>query len=153
MIIRKAAIEDTDAMIPLFDASLRCMAELQPGQYRAVPQDIVFVQEGILSETGDVLVAEEEGMIIGLASVFQEESKPYPFRVQQKWCELDTLYVAEGHRGKGVGTALFHAAWEWAMERELNSLQLMALGENTRARAFYEKMGMKELKLTYIMEP
>lgn len=129
------------------------MAELQPRQYREAPQDIEFVQEGILSEEGDVLVAEKHGEIIGLASVFLQETKPYPFRVQQKWCELNTLYVAEGHRGNGVGTALFQAAWQWTMQRGLSSLQLMTLGENTIARRFYEGMGMKELKLMYILEP
>lgn len=153
MIIRKATLEDTDSLIPLYNGSLRNMAQLQPLQYQEVPQDVEFVQQGILSEDGDVLVAEDAGKIIGLASVFVQETKPYPFRVQHKWCDLDTLYVDENHRRKGVGTALFQAAWQWAMQRELSSLQLMTLGENANAQRFYERMGMKELRLMYILEP
>ena len=153
MIIRKATLEDTDALLPLYNGSLRHMAQLQPQQYREVPQDVEFVQQDILSEDGDVLVAEKEGKIIGLVSVFVQETKPYPFRVQHKWCDLDTLYVDENQRGKGVGTALFQAAWQWAMQRGLSSLQLMTLGENTAARHFYERMGMKDLSVMYILEP
>lgn len=152
MIIRKATLEDTDALIPLYNGSLRNMAQLQPQQYREVPQDVAFVQQGILSPDGDILVAEKDGKIIGLVSVFVQETKPYAFRVQHKWCDLDTLYVDENHRGKGVGTALFQAAWQWAMQRGLSSLQLMTLGENINARRFYEQMGMKQLRLTYILE-
>lgn len=153
MIIRKATLEDTDALIPLYNGSLRNMAQLQPRQYQEVPQDAEFVQQGILSEDGDVLVAEKDGEIIGLVSVFVQETKPYAFRIQQKWCDLDTLYVDESHRAKGVGTALFQAAWQWAMQRGLSSLQLMTLGENVNARSFYERMGMQKLRITYILEP
>lgn len=152
MLIRKAIISDTEALLPLYQGSLVHMANLQPRQYREVPQDIAFVQKGIVDENADILVAEENGEIIGLASVFYEELSSKPYRVALNFVELDTLFVSEYHRRKGVGTALFRAAQQWAKERDAQSLQLITLGENTYARQFYERMGMQELIVKYIKE-
>lgn len=152
MEIRKATLADTEALRVLFNGALRHMAQLQPRQYRAVEQDTAFIQSGILEDYGDVLVAEDHGKIIGFVSVFAEETSPLPFRVQQKYCDLDNIFVAEEHRGKGVGTALFQAAWQWARERDLAFLQLMTLGENYNAQDFYEKMGMNVSQVRYILE-
>lgn len=152
MIIRKATMNDMKWLIPLYQGSLATMAHYQPREYRLVPQDIEFVQMGIVEENADVLVAEENGQIIGLASVFYEEICPKPFRVAFNYVDLDTLYVSECYRRKGVGTALFQAAQQWAKERNAQSLQLMTLGENEPARRFYESMGMRELNVKYIQE-
>ena len=56
MRIRKATIEDTEQLMPLFAGSLRNMAQLQPRQYREAEQDVDFIQAGILEENSDVLV-------------------------------------------------------------------------------------------------
>ena len=152
MRIRKAAIEDTEQLKPLFAGSLRNMAQLQPRQYREAEQDVEFIQEGILGEDSDVLVAEQDGQIIGLASVFSVTVNPHPYRVPQTYCELDTIYVLEEYRHQGIGTALLDAACNWAKERNHASLQLMTLGENKDARGFYERAGMRELKIVYITE-
>ena len=152
MLIRKATIDDTSALIPLYQGSLANMARLQPRQYKEAPQSIVHVQQGIVEEQADIFVAEENGEIIGLVSVFFEEINPKPHRAAENYVDLDTLYVSEYHRNKGVGTALFHAAEQWAKEKHAQSLQLMTLGENTFARHFYEKLGMQELNIKYIKE-
>lgn len=152
MLIRKATIEDTDALLPLYQGSLAHMAFLQPRQFRAAPQDVSFVQKGIVEESGDIFVAEEAGEIIGLAAVFYEEIAPRAHRAALNYADLDTLFVSEYHRGKGVGTALFRAVQAWARERKAQSLQLITLGENDYARRFYEKMGMQELMIRYIKE-
>ena len=152
MRIRKATIEDTEQLKPLFAGSLRNMAQLQPRQYREAEQDVEFIQEGILGEDSDVLVAEKDGQIIGLASVFSVTVNPRPYRVQQTYCELDTIFVQEEYRNQGVGKALLDAAWNWAKARNHASLQLMTLGENKDARRFYERAGMREHKIVYIFE-
>ena len=152
MRIRKATIEDTEQLKPLFAGSLRNMAQLQPRQYREAEQDVEFIQAGILGEDSDVLVAEKDGHIIGLASVFSVTVKPRPYRVQQTYCELDTIFVQEAHRNQGVGKALLDAAWNWAKALNHASLQLMTLGENEDARRFYERAGMRVHKIVYILE-
>ena len=152
MRIRKATIEDTEQLKSLFAGSLKNMAQLQPRQYREAEQDEEFIQEGILGEDSDVLVAEKDGHIIGLASVFSVTVNPRPYRVQQTYCELDTIFVLEAYRNQGVGKALLDAAWNWAKARNHASLQLMTLGENESARRFYERAGMREHKIVFIFE-
>ncbi len=152
MLIRKATLEDTEQLRPLFAGSLENMARLQPRQYRAAEQDLAFIQAGIVQENGDVLVLEAEGKIVGLASVFVEQASPLPFRVQQSYCELDTLYVLEGYRNRGFGMALLEAARVWAKEHGCASLQLMTLGENTGAQRLYARAGMRPHKIIYIQE-
>ena len=49
MLIRKATLEDTEQLRPLFAGSLENMARLQPRQYRAAEQDLAFIQAGILT--------------------------------------------------------------------------------------------------------
>jgi ribosomal protein S18 acetylase RimI-like enzyme len=145
-------MEDAAALGKLYDGSLRYMAQLQPRQYRAVEQDKAFVQAGILEEDAQVFVAEEAGQLIGLASVFTEETKPLPMRVQQRYCVLDTIYVAEEYRNRGVGSCLFQAAWDWTKSQGLSNMQLMTLGQNQKAQRFYERLGMEKLKIVYILE-
>ena len=152
MWIRKATIEDTEQLKPLFAGSLKNMAQLQPRQYREAEQDVEFIQEGILGEDSDVLVTEKDGLIIGLASVFSVTVNPRPYRVQQKYCELDTIYILEEYRHQGIGKALLDAAWAWAIEHDCDSLQLMTLGENSDAQRFYERAGMRRHRIVYIME-
>ena len=152
MRIRKATLGDTEQLKPLFAGSLRNMAQLQPRQYREAEQDVDFIQAGILEEDSDVLVAEKDGQIIGMASVFSVTVNPRPYRVQQTYCELDTIFVQEAYRNQGVGKALLDAAWNWAKARNHASLQLMTLGENQDARRFYERAGLREHKIVYILE-
>lgn len=152
MLIRKATLEDTEQLRPLFAGSLENMARLQPRQYRAAEQDLAFIQAGIVQENGDVLVLEAEGKIVGLASVFVEQASLLPFRVRQSYCELDTLYVLEGYRNRGFGMALLEAARVWAKEQGCASLQLMTLGENTGAQRLYARAGLRPHKIIYIQE-
>ena len=151
MWIRKATIEDTPELIPLYAGSLRHMAMLQPDQFREAEQDAAFIQAGILGEDSDVLVADQDGRILGLAAVFAVTVAGKPYRVPQTYCDLDTLYVQEEYRSQGIGTALLQAARAWARKRGCASLQLMTLGENAAARRFYEGAGMGELRVRYIL--
>ena len=152
MRICKATIEDTEQLKPLLTGSLRNMAQLQPRQYREAERDVEFIQEGIMGEDSDVLVADKDGKIIGLASVFSVTVNPRSYRVEQTCCELDTIYVREEYRNQGVGKVLLDAAWNWARAWNHASLQLMTLGENQDARRAYERAGMREHQIVFIME-
>ena len=142
--IREANLEDTPQLMELFDGSLRHMAALQPWQWRVVPQEAKFVQAAILEPNGMLYVWEGDGRLLGLASLFVMEQEESAIRLPCRSAELDTLYVRPEARERGIGTALYQAACQWAKKQGADRVVLMTLGENQAARAFYAKMGMRE---------
>lgn len=54
---------------------------------------------------------------------------------------LDELYVAPGHRGRGIGAGLVAAAERWTRERGGGLLEINVDGYDTDARRFYERHG------------
>ena len=55
-----------------------------------------------------------------------------------------TLLDYEAHQRKGIATKLFEESTRLAKEAGAKRLDLMVWGFNDKARAFYEKIGMKE---------
>lgn len=84
------------------------------------------------------------GALLGLAAVFLHEAEEKPIRFASRYGDLDTLFVRPAFRGRGISTALFHAAKQWVILQGCNHLELMTLGENSAARQFYANHGMKE---------
>ncbi|WP_235820454.1 GNAT family N-acetyltransferase [Falsiruegeria litorea] len=54
---------------------------------------------------------------------------------------LDGIFVAEGARGLGVGTALLEAGHEQAQTLGLSRVELDVIDANPKAQALYERMG------------
>ena len=142
--IRMANLEDTPQLMELFDGSLRHMVKLQPWRWRIVPQEKEFVQAAILEPNGVLYVWEEDGRLLGLVSLFVEDREESTIGLPYRYADLDTLYVRPEAKGRGIGTALYQAACQWAKEQGADRVELMTLGENRNARAFYDKMGMQE---------
>ena len=141
--VRIANLEDTPQLMELFDGSLRNMAALQPWQWRVVPQEKEFAQAAILDPNGMLYVWEEAGQLLGLVSLFLKEEES-AIRFPCRYVDLDTLYVRPEAKGRGIGTALYQAACQWAKKQGADRVKLMTLSENRDARAFYDKMGMQE---------
>ena len=142
--IRMANLEDTPQLMELFDGSLRHMVKLQPWRWRIVPQEKEFVQAAILEPNGVLYVWEEDGRLLGLVSLFLKAQEESDVRLPCRYVDLDTLYVRPEAKGRGIGTALYQAACQWAKAQGADRVELMTLGENRNARAFYGKMGMQE---------
>lgn len=80
------------------------------------------------------LVAEEDGEIMGFASVGAS-------RDDDADGELFAIYVEPGQWGTGVGRALIDAAEARLRERGYRDVILWVLEDNPRARRFYEVAG------------
>ncbi len=85
------------------------------------------------------LIAEKDGSIVGLAAFGAARSE-----AEDGLGELWTIYVLPGCWRGGVGTELFRAAAEALREMGYVGFFLWTLEENRRARAFYERMDMRE---------
>ncbi|MEM1151570.1 MAG: GNAT family N-acetyltransferase [Pseudomonadota bacterium] len=59
--------------------------------------------------------------------------------------QMDGIFVAEGARGMGVGTALLDAVVWTARMNRCGLVRLDVVAENPRARALYERYGFREV--------
>lgn len=78
------------------------------------------------------------GVLKGFVSV-----EPKPFGGEHRYLDLSSIHVSEDMRGKGIGTALFHAAKEWAKVHGARKLYISAHSA-VESQAFYHKMGCVE---------
>lgn len=86
-----------------------------------------------------VLVAEEDGKVIGIATFYLfPVLRRGNYRVQ-----LEELVVSENHRGKGVGTALVEAVKSWCKDNNISVLRINSQVANPDAHKFYENLGGK----------
>ena len=54
---------------------------------------------------------------------------------------VDSIYVAEPHRGRGVGHALLSAAMEWFNRQSVESIAVEVLSGNEPAQRLYARYG------------
>lgn len=79
---------------------------------------------------------EEDSEILGLVNfgVSRDQSEP--------WGEIRTIYVLPSHWRHGIGRQLFLAASDALEVSGYEGFYLWVLTDNSRARHFYESMGM-----------
>ena len=143
MIIRKLTLLDYEAADRLMQHLHDMHFEARPDLYIAVehPYPLEEYEEKVTSEQFISLAAEEDGEIIGVCFV---ELREKSLMVELPIAVMNALCVDEAHQRKGVATKLFEEATKLAREAGAKRLDLMVWGFNDKARAFYEKIGMKE---------
>ncbi|MGW0842243.1 GNAT family N-acetyltransferase [Streptomyces sp. NPDC002787] len=99
--------------------------------------------EGVLDRRQFVAESGAEGWV-GTVTVLVEEAGVRDFFgavVERRQAHLVGVFLRDGHRGKGVGEALFAAALEWAREVGVERVRLFVNEGNGRAAAFYRRVG------------
>jgi len=137
MVIRKA----TEADIPQL---LRLMRELAQFEKYA---DAFAVTEEVLREQGfrrsppdfHSLVAHENSELTGFLVYY---IVPFTYRAKPN-AVIKELYVAEGHRGKGIGKLLMKAVAKEAEEAGCGVIKWWVAKWNQRGIEFYERLGAK----------
>ena len=94
------------------------------------------------SGRGHLLLAEDGGRVIAYAMV-SEASGQVTLATGDRMAELETLSVAEGERGQGVGRALMDAAYAVMRELGASEVMLYVLDGNDDAIRFYDRLGMR----------
>jgi len=79
----------------------------------------------------------EAGMLLGMLVYYLI---PFTFRARPT-LYIKELYVGDNARGRGVGEALMRAAAREAVAHGCASIKWQVAEWNTRARAFYERLG------------
>ena len=95
----------------------------------------------IKGDRGLVLVAEENGKLLGMSSI----SFNLALRYEQSYCQLEELVVDSSARGKNVGGLLVSGAVEQARQAGCNDFGLYLMPQTEHNRPFYEKYGFTAL--------
>ena len=96
------------------------------------------------------LLAEvEEGIVGYLAGYVRAGSSLRPVPV----AELESMYVAEEHRGGRVGERLVASFRSWARERGAWRTSVTAHAANERAIRFYKRAGFRAKNVTLEVGP
>jgi GNAT superfamily N-acetyltransferase len=107
----------------------------RPGFYDEVG---LKYREAMSTENAVVLVAEDEGEIVGMA--YGEVRIPSRFS-DERALELSGVVVRTGYRGRGVGRALVQEAARFAGEMGVEWVELKTFAPNQGAMAFWEGLG------------
>ncbi len=122
-------------------AAIAVMLEgsLHPDGERPDDPDVYWrAAEETTAHGGAVLVALEDGEVVGLCQVLVLRH----FQHAGGLCaELESVFVREDRRGRGVGGALLEAAEALARERGCYRVQLTSNVVRTDAHRFYEAHG------------
>jgi ribosomal protein S18 acetylase RimI-like enzyme len=101
---------------------------------------------GMDPELDAVLIAEAAGEAVGFACIRREAEAAGPL--------LDNLHVLPERKGEGVGRRLIAAAAAWLVGKEPEAaLQLVVWTDNRAARAFYARLGGREVEEFEVSTP
>jgi RimJ/RimL family protein N-acetyltransferase len=134
-IVRRTTVDDIDDQFDLMDAvaAERRWIGTEPPIDRAARRPRWEAQINDESK-GVSFMAEADGRLIGCIGL---ELTPYGV------VDLG-MFVADGWRGKGVGSALMEAAVAWARNSPAHKMALSLWPHNEAARALYDKFGFVE---------
>ena len=91
----------------------------------------------ISNERGSLLIAEENKIILGMASI----SFNLALRYNGEYCQLEELVVDQNARGKNVGGLLIEETLKLAKNRGCKEFGLYLLESTKHNQSFYEKYG------------
>ncbi len=102
----------------------------------------------ISNDNTPIFVAvDDEEKVLGYAFCIYEETKDNPSLMDRKTVYIDDLCVDATERGRHIGTALYDHVKDEAQREGCSAVTLNVWCLNEGAMRFYEKCGMKPLKV------
>lgn len=105
-----------------------------------------YFRSKISGKDGICLIAEVNGRVIGYLA--GKLNNPVNYRLYKR-AELETIFIKEGFRGRGVGTKLVKEFLKWAKENGTDRVFVSAYFYDDKASSFYKKMGIAPLDLYF----
>ena len=131
VIVRLAKLEDKQRCSELLDVLAKATSD---------PHEIFgseTFEKLISNERGSLVVAEESGNVLGMASI----SFNLALRYNGEYCQLEELVVDPDARGKNVGGLLIEETIRLAKIRDCKEYGLYILESTKHNQGFYEKYG------------
>jgi GNAT superfamily N-acetyltransferase len=106
-------------------------------------------EEWLAEPDAFVLIAEDGGTPIGYAVVHMRGSEE-SWDTGDRIAVLETLAVLPGHRGDGIGGALFERFYEELHALGIGVFEVSVISTNAGARRFYAHQDVLEFMVTYL---
>jgi ribosomal protein S18 acetylase RimI-like enzyme len=100
--------------------------------------------------TAFALLAEVGDEAVGYAVCLVEQGPDDTFPVGDRYADVYSLAVAEGQRGRGIGTRLLDEVDRELERRGIRDLKISVLAGNERAQRLYERRGLQVAELVLI---
>lgn len=139
--LRDAGIDDLPALLTLFDELERAQGAYRIFPLREDAHEVAerYLREAIEHEDARVVVAESDGELIAMASMWYWVSgnslDPMPV------IDLSRVVVLKAWRGAGIGRALLEEAQAFGRARGARYLQAHMFSGNEDGRRFWERHG------------
>lgn len=148
LVIRAAANGDVPALAGLLAESWRFHAAHQPAiRLSDSLQEGCAEQVTLLMGSGGhqlLLVAEQQGVVVGFFGIglsVQEPQVRPAFFARGHYGDIFEVAVRADWRRRGVGTAMFQAAWAWFARRDVQGVFVNYAPTNPLSSRFWPRLG------------
>ena len=131
---RLATLADAEALREIYNLEVTTSTVT----FDLVPRTLAQQEEWLAKRSGAhaVLVAEEAGEVLGFASL-----SPYRDRAAYATTVEDSVYVARGHQGKGVGKMLLSDLIEVARQHGFHAMMARIVGGHDASIGLHTSVG------------
>lgn len=145
---RFADIRDIDLLVRLRLEFLEVNENNE--QYEVIKENCyTYFQDSFKTGLCDVVLAEEDGRIVGTAIVFYYQSVPSVFNVSGKNAYITSMYVKEECRRKGIATIMLQQLIDNAKKKGYSIIMLNA---SEMGKGLYKKLGFTDIQNGMILD-
>ncbi len=148
MQIRVANTNDITQLRRLYTELEADGVRYQPEHFIMGYRDDSFFNSIFENENQDIIVAENEGTVIGFSHVMILKQKNIACLKPQTAVYIQDLDVLESERNKGIGTLLIKASKEYGKKRGADFIRTQVFPQNINGIRFYERNGFCEMMKT-----
>ena len=143
LVVRKAVRADLEAVNAIRAQVHRLHADGRPDVFAPEFGDALagLLYEMFDDETRRVVVAAQDGAVVGFAVLELIDSPASPYKVPRRFLRVSELGVDEAHRRQGVGSGLFTFIRSFAAAQGFDVVELDMWEFNQDALRFYEAQG------------
>lgn len=136
--IRRARRADCPAILEIYNEAVRTTTASYDFEPRSLEHRLAWFDDHVRNDFA-VLVAETDSRVVGWGSLSRyHERHGYRFT-----CE-DSLYVAESHRGRGIGGRLLAPLIDAAIAREMHTIIAAIDAANETSLRLHRRFGFVE---------
>jgi GNAT superfamily N-acetyltransferase len=110
------------------------------------------LQEVIGSNDSAILVAEDKRVLLGFSELYLREDGRARAKPARRHCHLQSMFVAQSLRRRGIGRQLLSSSESWAQSRGASEIRLDIWEFSEGPLAFYERFGYGTYRRSLVRE-